>query len=51
MNRPNPRELRACAYWLAYCLKIGWKKADVDKLETIWWKYHPPIKTSEESQK
>lgn len=32
--------LRACAYWLSYCLSIGWKREDLDALEELWWRYH-----------
>lgn len=34
------KELLECAYWLSYCLKIGWRKSDLDALEETWWKYH-----------
>lgn len=37
--------IRKCAQWLAYCLSIGWSKADLDALEAIWWKYHPSAHT------
>jgi len=29
-----------CAKWLAYCLKIGWRRDDLDRLEALWWQYH-----------
>jgi hypothetical protein len=32
--------LRACAEWLGFCLKIGWRKEDLDALERLWWQYH-----------
>ena len=38
MNRL--KALRDCANWLYYCLKIGWKKEDLDMLEELWWQYH-----------
>ena len=37
---PSLRAQRACAEWLAFCLKIGWAKSKLDKLEVLWWKYH-----------
>ena len=30
----------SCAVWLAFCVKIGWPKSDLDGLERLWWKYH-----------
>lgn len=32
--------IRRCAYWLSYCLDIGWRKDQLDALQAIWWKYH-----------
>lgn len=29
-----------CGMWLAYCLRIGWPKSDLDFLESLWWQYH-----------
>lgn len=34
------RALRACAYWLSFCLKIGWSKESLDGLEKLWWRHH-----------
>jgi hypothetical protein len=34
------KAIEACAAWLAYCLKIGWKKSSLDELETLWWTHH-----------
>lgn len=34
------RGVRLCAEWLAECLRLGWKRTDLDWLETLWWKYH-----------
>jgi hypothetical protein len=36
----SQKALKQCAKWLAYCLKIGWSKEQLDRLEAIWWKYH-----------
>jgi len=32
--------IKLCAEWLAYCLKIGWSRDDLDRLEEVWWEYH-----------
>ncbi len=37
---PTMRGLRACAAWLAYCVRIGWPKSSLDRLEEIWWQHH-----------
>lgn len=37
MNDRKKAEL--CAKWLQTCLRIGWKKSDLDALEKIWWKF------------
>ena len=40
---PTPatrRAIRACAIWLEACLDLGWRKADLDFLEALWWRYH-----------
>jgi hypothetical protein len=29
-----------CARWLKYCIDIGWSKADLPRLEVLWWKCH-----------
>ncbi len=30
---------KRCAEWLANCLKLGWRKDQLDELEALWWKY------------
>jgi hypothetical protein len=40
MKEPTTKGLRLCAEWLAYCLKIGWKKEHLDDLAKLWWKHH-----------
>lgn len=35
------RQWRACAEFLAECLRIGWRKDQIDALEKLWWKYAP----------
>lgn len=37
---PRSEAIMACANWLSYCLKIGWPKKDLDRLQALWWKYH-----------
>lgn len=32
--------IRACAEWLATCVRLGWERSDLDFLEGLWWKYH-----------
>ncbi len=39
MSEPTLNALRACAHFLAVCLKIGWAKSDLDKLESLWWEH------------
>lgn len=34
------KAIRECAEWLAFCLRIGWQRSDLNKLEEIWWQYH-----------
>jgi hypothetical protein len=34
-------EIEECGHWLAYCLRIGWRRDDLDMLELLWWKYRP----------
>ena len=29
-----------CAVWLHTCLTLGWRRADLDALERLWWQYH-----------
>ena len=36
----HEKAIKQCAEWLSYCLKIGWKKKQLDKLEATWWEYH-----------
>lgn len=36
----STRAIKACAEWLSYCLKIGWKRDQLDALQAVWWKYH-----------
>ena len=31
---------RKCAEWLAACLRLGWRREDLDFLEKLWCKYH-----------
>lgn len=33
------RAIEACGRWLVFCLKMGWQKSDLDKLEQLWWEY------------
>lgn len=40
MRQRTKRALLACANWLAFCLSIGWSRADLDELERIWWQWH-----------
>lgn len=37
---PTRQATQACAEWLATCIRLGWRKADLDFLEALWWKYH-----------
>jgi hypothetical protein len=39
-TRTTPKAIQKCAEWLAYCLSIGWKKRDLDRLERLWWEHH-----------
>jgi hypothetical protein len=34
------RSMERCGKWLAFCLKIGWPKTALDKLEGLWWEHH-----------
>ncbi len=38
--QPSQEGIYACARWLSYCLSIGWKHADLDELERMWWEHH-----------
>ncbi len=31
---------RKCGEWLAFCVREGWNKDELDELENLWWKYH-----------
>jgi len=42
-KRPTLKAVMACAEWLRTCLRLGWSRADLDALETLWWKYHDPL--------
>jgi hypothetical protein len=39
-QKRSNKAIRACAEWLAYCLKIGWKREQLDELERLWWMHH-----------
>ena len=39
-RNPTQEAIRNCAFWLQHCLKLGWKKTELDALEALWWKYH-----------
>lgn len=34
------RALEKCAEWLVFCIRIGWPKSDLDRLDALWWEYH-----------
>lgn len=34
------RAQEQCAKWLAYCLRIGWDREQLDALENLWWQGH-----------
>lgn len=34
------KAIERCAEWLVYCLSIGYKKSQLDRLEGIWWEHH-----------
>ena len=36
----SQKALRQCAEWLAFCLRIGWQRSQLDDLERLWWQYH-----------
>ena len=44
MSEPEPRRTQdamlKCAEWLAACLKLGWRREDLDALESLWWEHH-----------
>jgi hypothetical protein len=39
-EQPTRRARKACAEWLADCLKDGWRKDSIDGLEALWWEHH-----------
>lgn len=39
-ERTTVGAIRKCAEWLAYCLRIGWRREQLDALEALWWKHH-----------
>lgn len=39
-RRPSRTAIWACAEWLDFCIRIGWEKSLLDKLEELWWKHH-----------
>ena len=39
-RNPTRRAVQLCADWLSMCLRIGWKRTDLDALQAIWWRYH-----------
>ena len=39
-ERVTRNALRACAFWLAFCLSIGWSRDSLDDLESLWWMHH-----------
>lgn len=34
------RAVRLCGEWLAECLRLGWRRDQLDALEELWWRYH-----------
>jgi hypothetical protein len=36
----SKRAIKACADWLAACLRMGWPREDLDRLEAMWWRWH-----------
>lgn len=41
-DAPTPHAVRACAEWLATCLRLGWSRDALDALEKLWWEHHDP---------
>ena len=39
-RNPSRRAVRACAAWLVSCVRLGWRRTDLDALERLWWQYH-----------
>ena len=48
--RPTERAARACAEWLAFCVRIGWRRDRLDALEAIWWRWHDESEESYDDQ-
>jgi hypothetical protein len=38
--QPTQRAALDCAKWLSDCLRIGWSRSMLDRLESLWWQYH-----------
>jgi hypothetical protein len=36
----SSKAIYACADWMSYCLKIGWRQSDLDDLQRLWWQWH-----------
>lgn len=36
----SKRAVRVCGEWLAACLRMGWDRKDLDRLEDLWWQWH-----------
>lgn len=36
----SKRAWKLCAEWLAYCVRIGWSRGQLDALEALWWEHH-----------
>lgn len=33
----SKKAILKCAEWLAFCLREGWPRSDLDRLEELWW--------------
>jgi hypothetical protein len=42
MDEPKrtQKALRGCAEWLVECLRLGWRREDLDFMEELWWRHH-----------
>lgn len=40
LRRQTTKALRECGEWLSECLRIGWPKSSLDRLQDIWWEFH-----------
>ena len=40
LEQPTQRAQIVCGHWLADCVRLGWRRDDLDFLEALWWKYH-----------